>query len=54
VDGKFVGSTPSSITVAPGDHDIVVKKTGFSAWNKKVAVSSGHITLSAELVAEPK
>jgi hypothetical protein len=54
VDGKFVGSTPSSITVAPGDHDIVVKKTGFSAWNKKVAVSTGHITLSAELVAEPK
>lgn len=54
IDGKFVGSTPSSISVAPGDHDIVVKKTGFSAWQKKVSVSAGHINLSAELVAESK
>jgi len=54
VDGKFVGSTPSSITVTPGDHDIVVKKTGYSAWNKKLSVSPGHINLSAELVAESK
>lgn len=54
IDGKFVGSTPSSINVAPGDHDIVVKKTGFTAWQKKMSVSAGHITLSAELVAESK
>jgi hypothetical protein len=54
VDGKFVGSTPSSITVAPGDHDIAVKKAGFSAWSKKVAVTSGHVNLSAELIAESK
>ena len=52
IDGKFVGSTPSSITLTPGDHDVVVKKSGFSAWNKKVSISSGHINLSAELVAE--
>jgi hypothetical protein len=52
VDGKFVGSTPSSISVPAGDHDIVVKKTGFSSWNKKVSVTSGHVSLSAELVAE--
>jgi len=54
IDGKFVGSTPSSINVAPGDHDIVVKKTGFTAWQKKMSVSAGHITLSAELTAEAK
>ncbi len=54
IDGKFVGSTPSSISVAPGDHDVVVKKTGFTAWQKKVTVSAGHINLSAELVAESK
>ncbi|HEX7894315.1 MAG TPA: PEGA domain-containing protein, partial [Terriglobales bacterium] len=52
VDGKFVGSTPSSISLSPGDHEIVVKKTGFSAWEKKVSVSSGHINIAAELVAE--
>ncbi len=54
IDGKFVGSTPSSINVTPGDHDVVVKKTGFTAWQKKVSVSSGHINLAAELVAESK
>ena len=54
IDGKFVGSTPSSINVAPGDHDIVVKKTGFTAWQKKVSVSSGHINVAAELIAESK
>jgi len=42
--------TPSSTTVAPGDHDIMVNKTGSSAWNKKVSVSSGHVNLSAELL----
>ena len=54
VDGKFVGSTPSSINVSPGDHDIAVKKSGFTAWDKKVSVSTGHINLSAELVPEAK
>lgn len=49
VDGKFVGSTPSSITIEPGDHDFVVKKSGFANWERKVTVSGGHINLSAEL-----
>jgi hypothetical protein len=51
VDGKFVGSTPSSITIPPGDHDIVIKKAGFSAWQKKMSVSPGHINIAAELIA---
>ena len=49
IDGKFVGSTPSSVSVTPGDHEIAVKKTGFTAWNRKVSVSSGHININAEL-----
>ena len=54
IDGKFVGSTPSSITVAPGDHEIAVKKAGFAVWNRKVTVSTGHVNISAELATEPK
>ena len=54
IDGKFVGSTPSSISIKPGDHDIAVKKSGFSAWEKKVSVAPGHINIAAELVAESK
>ena len=49
IDGKFVGSTPSSVSVAPGDHDIAVRKSGFAAWNRKVSVSSGHVNINAEL-----
>lgn len=54
LDGKFVGNTPSSITVIPGDHEIAIKKAGFAAWDRKTAVSSGHISIAAELVAESK
>jgi hypothetical protein len=54
IDGKFVGSTPSTITVATGDHEIAVKKSGFAVWDKKMSVSPGHINLSAELMPEAK
>lgn len=54
IDGKFVGSTPSSINVSPGDHDIAVKKAGFTDWDKKVSVSSGHINIAAELTPQGK
>ena len=54
IDGKFVGSTPSSISVNPGDHEIAVKKAGFTPWNKKLSVSTGHVNITAELMEEPK
>ncbi len=54
IDGKFVGNTPSSITVAPGDHEISVKKSGFAAWDRKITVSSGHVNINAELTLEGK
>jgi len=54
IDGKFVGSTPSSINVASGDHEIAVKKSGFAAWDRRVSVSSGHININAELTPETK
>ena len=54
VDGKFVGNTPSSVTLAPGDHDIAVKKSGFAPWDRKITISGGHVTINAELLAAPK
>jgi hypothetical protein len=54
IDGKFVGSTPSTIGVASGDHEIVVKKRGFSVWERKLIVSSGHININAELTRDTK
>lgn len=50
VDGGFVGSTPSDIQVSDGDHTVVVKKSGFKNWERKLKSSSGSIVnLNAEL-----
>lgn len=51
VDGAFVGSTPSTITVTTGDHTITVKKTGFAPWERTIKVNSGKVQISAELQA---
>jgi len=52
VDGSFVGSTPSTLNLAPGKHEIVVKKTGYQDWTRSMMVASGAIRLSAEMVAK--
>jgi hypothetical protein len=49
VDGSFVGNTPSSIEVASGEHQVVVKKSGYKEWTRKLKVSGGDIKLNAEL-----
>jgi PEGA domain len=52
VDGNFVGSTPSTLNLAPGKHEIVVKKTGYQDWTRSMMVGSGAVRLSAEMVAK--
>jgi len=54
IDGSFVGNTPSTVGVAAGQHQLVVKKSGYRAWEKKIAVSSGQVTVDAVLEAESK
>jgi hypothetical protein len=49
IDGAFVGNTPSTVSVAPGSHQIAVKKKGFAAWGKTLNVTGGTIHLNAEL-----
>lgn len=51
VDGNFVGNTPSSIDLAPGEHVVRVSKTGYSTWERKIKVTGGEIHLAAELAA---
>jgi hypothetical protein len=52
VDGAFVGNAPSTITVAPGMHEVSVKKKGFSSWTRKLTATGGSVHISAELEAE--
>jgi hypothetical protein len=50
VDGSFVGNTPSEVQVTDGDHTVVVKKSGFKDWQRKLKSSAGSsVHLSAEL-----
>jgi hypothetical protein len=49
IDGKFVGSTPSTLTVALGSHSVAVKKKGFADWSKTLNVSGGTVHLNADL-----
>jgi PEGA domain len=51
VDGSFVGNTPSTINLAPGKHQIVVKKIGYQDWSRSMMVGSGAVRLSADMVA---
>ena len=53
VDGAFVGNTPSTVSVAPGQHTIAVKKKGFGDWSRTMNVSGSNVRLSAELEAQP-
>lgn len=51
VDGNFMGNTPSTLTIAAGQHSIVVKKSGYQDWSRSMMVGSGAVRLSAEMVA---
>ena len=53
IDGAFVGNTPSTVSVAPGSHQIVVKKKGFADWTKTLNVTGGTVHVNAELDLAP-
>jgi general secretion pathway protein A len=54
IDGAFVGNTPSTVSVAPGSHQVTARKKGFTAWSKTLAVTGGTIHMNAELEPEPE
>jgi len=54
VDGGFVGNTPSTIDVPPGDHVVKVSKAGFRDWERKLKASGGNVNLNVELDAQSK
>jgi hypothetical protein len=53
IDSAFVGNTPSTVSIASGSHQIVVKKEGFADWTKALNVSGGTVHLNAELEQAP-
>jgi hypothetical protein len=49
IDGNFVGSTPSSITLEPGHYMVQVRKKGYTEWVRKIRITGGTIAVVAEL-----
>jgi hypothetical protein len=49
IDGAFVGNTPSTLTLASGSHQVVVKKQGFADWSRNLNVTGGTINLNVEM-----
>jgi hypothetical protein len=47
VDDKYMGSTPSTLRLTPGDHRIKIEKSGFNAWEKTLTVTAGASTSSS-------
>jgi hypothetical protein len=53
VDDKYRGSTPSTLRLAAGDHQIKLEKQGFKSWEKTLTVNSGeNATVNASLERE--
>jgi hypothetical protein len=51
VDGKFMGNTPSTIQLSPGDHVVSVEKEGLRPWERGMTITAGgNITIDATLV----
>ncbi len=54
MDGKYMGSTPSTVRLPSGDHTISVEKAGFKTWQRTMTVSAGSIvTIDATLEKNP-
>jgi hypothetical protein len=55
IDGNYVGSTPSSITVAAGEHTISVAKPDYRPYHRVMTVVPGHPRVAATLeIQKPK
>jgi|ERR1700738_132432 len=54
IDGKFIGSTPSTLRLAPGEHLIIIEKSGFHLWQRRISVTNnGSLTVDATLDKAP-
>ncbi len=49
VDGAFVGKTPYTLVVPPGEHTINLRKRDFAIWQRKITVVPGKRKVGANL-----
>jgi PEGA domain len=49
IDGKFVGSTPSLVKVASGEHTVKLTKNGYAVWERTLTTMSGSVRVSPDM-----
>ncbi len=53
LDGKFVGNTPTTLRLKPGEYTITVRKAGFAPWTRKLAaIPDNELKITAELTKD--
>jgi hypothetical protein len=51
VDGKYMGSTPSTIQLPPGEHQVSIEKENLTPWQRTMTVTAGgNSNIDATLV----
>lgn len=51
IDGAFIGSTPSTVALAQGDHTVRVSKKGYQSYEKNLRTAGGKVNMTATLDA---
>ncbi|HVB33601.1 MAG TPA: PEGA domain-containing protein [Patescibacteria group bacterium] len=55
IDGNYAGSTPSTLKLGPGQHTIIVSKSGFKPWQRTLSTEPGaNVTVGATLQEDQK
>ncbi len=49
LDGEYVGKTPYSQAVSPGEHTIDLRKKNFAIWQRRIQASSGTRRIGGNL-----
>lgn len=49
VDGSYIGRTPTSISLSPGEYDIKISKHDFRSYERNLTVTTERLTVSAYL-----
>ena len=54
IDGKFMGTTQSTLKLPAGEHLVKIEKIGYKEWNRTVTLNAGSsITIDATLEKNP-
>jgi PEGA domain len=53
VDGKYMGSTPSTIQLTPGEHLVSIEKDELTPWQRTMTVTAGGNSTIDATLAKP-